>query len=153
MSQHENKKEIDELDKDIIKFLSENGRMSFSEIAGHLDVTEKTVRTRYNNMVDANIIKVIGVVNQIELGIRVGSIIQLKVTPQKIDNVIEDLKKVTVIRYISSTSGEYQLLVQVNVRDNDELNQTIKTVQQIPDISSTNLLIQTEVFKNTFDII
>ena len=144
---------IDELDKDIIKFLSANGRMSFNEIANHLDVTEKTVRSRYNNMIDANIMKVIGVINPIELGIRVGGIVQLKVVPQEINQVIESLKKITVIRYISSTTGDYQLLLQLNVRDNDELNETIKSIQQIRNISATNVLLQTEVHKNTFDFI
>lgn len=153
MRKSDGKEVIDELDKSIINFLSENGRMSFNEIATHLEVTEKTVRSRYNNMVADNIIKVVGVVNPIELGIRVGSIIQLKVIPQEIDQVVEKLKQVTVIRYISTTTGDYQLLVQVNVRDNDELNSTIKTIQQIPSINSTNVLIQTEVFKNTFPII
>ena len=146
-------KKIDALDKKIIHFLSQNGRMSFNLIANEIDVTEKTIRNRYNNMVDNNIISVVGVVNHMELGIRVGAIIQLKVVPQKMEQVIDNLKQINAIRYVSSTTGDYPLIVQVNVRDHDELNETIKVVQQIPDISSLNVMIQTEVFKNTFDII
>lgn len=144
---------IDSLDKGIIKFLSRNGRMSFNEIAIHLDVTEKTVRSRYNNLVDNNIIEVVGVVNPIELGIRVGAIMQLKAAPQEIEQVIDNLNQIEVIRYVSTTTGDYPLLIQVNVRDNEELNETIKAVQRIPSISSLNVLIQTEVYKNTFPII
>lgn len=146
-------KKIDALDKKIIHFLSQNGRMSFNLIANEIDVTEKTIRNRYNNMVDNNIISVVGVVNHMELGIRVGAIIQLEVVPQKMEQVIDNLKQINAIRYVSSTTGDYPLIIQVNVRDHDELNETIKVVQQIPDISSLNVMIQTEVFKNTFDII
>ncbi|TYR75964.1 Lrp/AsnC family transcriptional regulator [Rossellomorea vietnamensis] len=142
---------IDDLDKGIIKFLSKNGRMSFAEIAASLEVTEKTVRNRYNNLIDNNIIEVVGVVNPITLGIKVGAIIQLKVVPQQIEQVVEQLQQVPVVRYITTTSGDYQLLAQVNVRDYDELNETVRTIHRIPDISSTNVLIQMDVYKNTFE--
>lgn len=153
MGQSDKKEIVDELDKNIIKFLAKNGRMSFNEIANNLDVTEKTVRSRYNNLVENNIMEVVGIVNPIELGIRVGAIIQINVVPQEIDQVINHLKQLKVIRYVSTTTGSYPLLVQVNVRDNEELNKTIKAVHQIPNITSINVLIQTEVFKNTFPII
>ncbi|MEE6209020.1 Lrp/AsnC family transcriptional regulator [Salarchaeum sp. III] len=144
---------IDDLDKQIIKFLSKNGRMSFSEIANYLDVTEKTVRTRYNKLVEEDIIDVVGVVNPITLGIKVGAIIQLKVVPQQIDAVISALKQLRVIRYITTTTGEYQLLAQVNVRDYEELSETVKEIHQIPNISSTNVIMQMDVYKNTFEFL
>lgn len=142
---------IDDLDKKIIKFLSKNGRMSFAEIATNLDVTEKTVRTRYNNLVDNNIIEVVGVVNPITLGIKVGAIIQLKVVPQHMDQVVEQLQQVPVVRYITTTTGDYQLLAQVNVRDYEELSETVKTIHRIPNIDSTNVIMQMDVYKNTFE--
>ncbi len=144
------KEMMDELDRKIVKFLSKNGRMSFTEIANNLDVTEKTVRTRYNNMIDNDMIEVVGVVNPITLGIKVGAIIQLQVVPQQIEKVVEELQKLPVIRYVTTTTGNYQLLTQVNVRDYEELNETVKQVHQIPDITSTNVLIQMDVFKNSF---
>jgi len=142
---------IDDLDRNIIKSLSKNGRMSFAEIATNLDVTEKTVRTRYNNLVENNIIEVVGVVNPITLGIKVGAIIQLKVVPQHIDQIVEDLKQIPVIRYITTTTGDFQLLAQVNVRDYEELSETVKTIHRIPNISSTNVIMQMDVYKNTFE--
>ncbi|WP_257347452.1 Lrp/AsnC family transcriptional regulator [Pseudalkalibacillus decolorationis] len=147
------KEVIDNLDKKIIKFLSKNGRMSFAEIANNLDVTEKTVRTRYNNMVENDIIEVVGVVNPITLGIKAAAIIQLKVAPQHIDQIIEELKKVPFIRYITSTSGEYQLLAQLNMRDYEELGETIKIIHRIPNITTTNVIIQMDIYKNTFEFI
>ncbi|MGP4078932.1 Lrp/AsnC family transcriptional regulator [Pseudalkalibacillus sp. R45] len=144
---------IDDLDKKIIKSLSKNGRMSFAEIANNLDVTEKTVRTRYNNMVDNEIIEVVGVVNPISLGIKMAAIVQIKVVPQSIDEVIKELQDIRVMRYITTTSGDYQLLAQMNVRDYEELTETIKKVHRIPSITSTNVLIQMDVHKNTFEYI
>lgn len=151
MSSEEFDSVIDELDKGIIKQLSKNGRMSFAEIASELDVTEKTVRKRYNQLVDNNILEVVGVVNPITLGIKIGAIVQVQVVPQYIDEVIASLKNIPVIRYVTTLTGEYQLLGQVNVRSYEELNETVKKVYQIPNIQSTNVLVQMDVHKNTFE--
>lgn len=142
---------IDDLDRSIIKFLSKNGRMSFTEIANQLEVTEKTVRTRYNNMVENDILEVVGVINPITLGIKMGAIIQLKVVPQHIDDVIEALRTIRVVRFITTISGEYPLLAQINVRDYEEINETVRTVQSIEHVTATNVMVQMDVFKNTFE--
>ncbi|WP_270180181.1 Lrp/AsnC family transcriptional regulator [Alkalihalobacillus sp. CinArs1] len=142
---------IDDLDRSIIKFLSKNGRMSFTEIANQLNVTEKTVRTRYNNMVENDILEVVGVINPITLGIKMGAIIQLKVVPQHIDEVIEELRTIRVVRFITTISGEYPLLAQINVRDYEEINETVREVHAIPNVTATNVMVQMDVFKNTFE--
>ena len=144
---------IDELDRNIIKFLSKNGRMSFTEIANQLEVTEKTVRTRYNNMIENDVIEVVGVVNPITLGIKMGAIVQLKVVPQEMDHIIQQLQKIKVVRFITTISGEYPLLAQINVRDYEEINETVKQIHAIPNVTSTNVMVQMDVFKNTFEFL
>ena len=144
---------IDELDRNIIKFLSKNGRMSFTEIANQLEVTEKTIRTRYNNMIENDVIEVVGVVNPITLGIKMGAIVQLKVVPQEMDQVIQELQKINVVRFITTISGEYPLLAQINVRDYEEINETVKRIHAIPNVTSTNVMVQMDVFKNTFEFL
>ena len=144
---------IDELDRNIIKFLSKNGRMSFTEMASQLEVTEKTVRTRYNNMIENDVIEVVGVVNPITLGIKMGAIVQLKVVPQEMDHVIQELQKIHVVRFITTISGEYPLLAQINVRDYEEINETVKQIHAIPNVTSSNVMVQMDVFKNTFEFL
>lgn len=142
---------IDDLDKGIIKYLSKDGRMSFTEIASNLDVTEKTVRTRYKNLLEQELLVVVGVLNPVAIGIKAGAIIQLKVQLPLVDQVIEDLKKLKEIRFITSTSGKYQLIIQVNVPTQDDLSACFKKIQTINGIVEMNSTIQLEVYKNTFE--
>lgn len=145
--------EIDDLDRGIIKELSVDGRMSFKEIAGRLNVTEKTIRLRYKSLIEREIFEVVGVVNPIALGLKSGAIIQLKVKPYSIPSVIEELKKIKVIRYITLTSGDYPLLVQIAVPDYREITNTVLKLNQIQEITETNSIVQLEVYKNTFEYI
>lgn len=145
--------EIDDLDRGIIKELSVDGRMSFKEIAGRLNVTEKTIRLRYKSLIEKEIFEVVGVVNPIALGLKSGAIIQLKIKPDSIPSVIEELKKIKVIRYITLTSGDYPLLVQIAVSDQQEITNIVLKLNQIQDITETNSIVQLGVYKNTFEYI
>jgi Lrp/AsnC family transcriptional regulator for asnA, asnC and gidA len=145
------KYEIDDLDRGIIKYLSKDGRMSFTEIASNLNVSEKTIRLRYKNLLDNGIIEVVGVVNLIALGIKLGAIIQLKVTPQCIDKAIAALKAIREIRYITMTTGPYSLLVQIAVPSQDDITQVLYKINEIPFITEVNTIIQLDVYKNTYD--
>jgi Lrp/AsnC family transcriptional regulator, regulator for asnA, asnC and gidA len=145
------KYQIDELDRGIIRLLSKDGRMSFTELSANLKVTEKTIRLRYKNLIDQQIIDVVGVVNPISLGLKAGAIILLKVKPQGIGDVIKALQKFKEIRYITMVSGPYSLLIQINVRDQDGISQTLLRLNEIPYITEVNSIVQLEVYKNSFD--
>ncbi|ADU94300.1 MULTISPECIES: Lrp/AsnC family transcriptional regulator [Geobacillus] len=147
------KYEIDDLDRQIIKLLSRDGRMSFTEISNNLNVTEKTVRMRYKNLIDHGILEVVGVVNPIALGIRAGAIIRLKTEANKLMDVIEQLKKIKEVRYITLTSGSYQLLIQIAVPSQDEITEVVKMLNGVHGILEMDTIVQLEVYKNTFDYI
>ncbi|KAB2336654.1 AsnC family transcriptional regulator [Cytobacillus depressus] len=147
------KYEIDELDRGIIKHLSKNGRMSFAELATLLNVTEKTIRLRYKNLVDKEILNVVGVVNPIALGLKAGAIILLKVQPDSIKEVIEQVSSIPAIRYVTVTSGEYPLLVQITVESQEEITETIYQLNRIKNITSLNTIVQLDVYKNSFEYI
>ncbi|AQQ55183.1 AsnC family transcriptional regulator [Planococcus lenghuensis] len=145
--------EIDELDRGIIKLLSKDGRMPVTDLASALNVTEKTIRLRFKNLLENQIIDVVGVVNPIALGLKAGAIIQIKVKPQAVALVVEQLQQIREVRFITLTSGEYPLLIQVNVRDQEAITETIYQLNQIEEINGINTIVQLEIFKNTFEYI
>ncbi|SFB33195.1 Lrp/AsnC family transcriptional regulator, regulator for asnA, asnC and gidA [Lentibacillus halodurans] len=147
------KYEIDDLDRQLIHKLSQDGRMSFRQLAEEIDVTEKTVRMRYKNLIDTNTLEVVGVVNPIALGLKAGAIIQIKLQSNSINQVIEELQQIQEVRYISLTSGEYPLLVQINVSDHDAITDTVLKITGIAHVTDINTIVQLDIYKNTFQYI
>jgi len=49
--------EVDELDLKILKMLQGDGRLSFTEIAGKLELSESTIRKRVQALVQKDVIK------------------------------------------------------------------------------------------------
>jgi Lrp/AsnC family transcriptional regulator, regulator for asnA, asnC and gidA len=125
--------------------------MSFTEIAAGLNVSEKTVRLRYKNLLDNGVMEVVSVVNPWALGIKSGAIIQLKVTPQSLDKAVEGLKEFREVRYITLTTGPYSLLAQIAVPGQDDITAVIRKINELPYITEMNTIIQLDVFKNTYD--
>ncbi|WP_163969728.1 Lrp/AsnC family transcriptional regulator [Oceanobacillus halotolerans] len=144
--------EIDELDHGIIKNLSKDGRMSFTELASRLGVTEKTVRLRYKNLIDKDVLRVVGVANPVALGMKSEALIQLKVHAGSITSVIEELRAIKRIRYITLTTGNYQLLTQITVEDQSQITEVLHDINEIKGVTEVNSIVQLEVYKNTFEL-
>ena len=142
---------LDQIDRGIIKLLSIDGRMSFTEMASQLAVTEKTIRLRFKNLIENEVLSVVGIVNPISLGIKAGAIIRIKVQPNKLDNAIEALQAIQEIRYISLTSGNYPLLVQITMQTQEDIKNTILKLNKIECITEMNTIVQLDVFKNSFE--
>ena len=142
---------LDQIDRGIIKLLSIDGRMSFTEMASQLAVTEKTIRLRFKNLIENEVLSVVGIVNPISLGIKAGAIIRIKVQPNKLDNAIEALQAIQDIRYISLTSGNYPLLVQITMQTQEDIKNTILKLNKIECITEMNTIVQLDVFKNSFE--
>ncbi len=147
------KYEIDELDRAMIKLLSGDGRMSFTELSSRLSVTEKTVRSRYKNLIENDILSVVGVVNPIALGLKAEAIIQMKIQNGMLQAAIEELKNIREIRFITMTSGEYPLLAQITVQNQEEITNILYRLDQIPCIKEYKSMVQLQVYKNTFEYI
>ncbi|MFJ5771845.1 Lrp/AsnC family transcriptional regulator [Psychrobacillus sp. NPDC093180] len=145
------KYDLDELDRGIIKHLSNDGRLSFTELSIRLQVTEKTIRLRYKSLIDKKIFEVVGVVNPVAVGLKAGAIIQVKVKAKSFSKVIEKLKEIREIRFITLVSGEYPILFQVSVKDQERITEILQEVNKIEWITETNTIIQLEVYKNTFE--
>ena len=145
-------KSIDSLDRKIIKLLSKDGRASFRKLAQTLEVTEKTIRMRYKNLIESGILEIVGRINPITIGLKEGAFIQLRVKPNGLKNVTEYLKNIQQIRYITVTTGEYPLLIQVSAANQEEITELIISLYEHSEIEGLNTMIQLQVSKSSYQV-
>tara|TARA_Y100000766_G_scaffold247187_1_gene228152 strand:- start:1068 stop:1658 length:591 start_codon:yes stop_codon:yes gene_type:complete len=107
---------IEGLNLEIVKFLQEDGRATFSSIAEKLGVSESTVRARVAKMKDENVIHFITVTNPLALGpstwAMLGISIHHKESPSRAGEYFRDLNEVV---YAMRVTGKYDLLVEIVV--------------------------------------
>jgi len=119
------KRNIDELDAKIISVLQGDGRMSNTDIAKMLDVSEATVRGRIKRLTEDEIIQIVAVGNPLKLGFEITGDLYITVDMKKMDNVIAELRNFRELWYIVTTTGRFNLNAEFVVRDLEALNDLV----------------------------
>ncbi len=83
---------MNELDSALLKILIKDARISFADIARQLNVSRAYARARVQSLVEEGVIeKFTAVVNPEKLGKTISMFVDLKVSPQEIEKVAEEL--------------------------------------------------------------
>lgn len=106
------------MEKEILRLLTKNARMSVEEIADRLSTDSESVAATIKKLEDNNVIKgYIIVVNEEELEEhQVKAMIEVKVTPdrsQGFDNVAKRISKFPEVTNVYLVSGGYDLRIEV----------------------------------------
>lgn len=139
---------LDEFDRDIIRLLQSDGRMPFLTIANQLGLAEGTVRRRVAKLLDEGLMRVVGMADPFKVGLSTVAVVGLKVDRGKIEAIARKLSTLTEVRYVALCTGNYDLVIEVVVANNDELlTFLVDTLSQVPGINNTGTSIVLKVAK------
>jgi len=119
------KRNIDELDANIIAILQKDGRTSNTDIAKLLDVSEATIRGRVKRLTEDEIIQIVAVSNPLKLGFEITGDLYITVDMKKMEHVISKLREFRELWYIVTTTGRFNLNAEFVVSDLDALNELV----------------------------
>lgn len=139
---------LDKLDFEILSFLQQDGRMSFTVIAEKLGVSIGTIRTRFNKLIEEGTVNIIGRVDPDKVGFRSYAHIAVYVRPATLkDKVAQRLSKLPEVSFLAMTSGDYDLEVDVMCRDNNHLVEFVSDISNIEGIYQTKTTLYFKVYK------
>jgi Lrp/AsnC family transcriptional regulator for asnA, asnC and gidA len=104
---------IDEIDQKLIELLMGNSRQSSRVLASKLGIDASTVRRRVRKLVENGVMFYSVLPNPDVLGFPVRAIIALTVDPGKISEVIKVLSNLKEIKWISPTTGRFDVILFV----------------------------------------
>ena len=114
--------EIDAHDSAIIGELQRDGRASFRDIGRRLGLSERTVSSRHNRLVEERALQVIAVGNPLHLGFR--AVAWLGITLSEgadLEHSAGLLGQIPGLDYVIVPSGRYDLLCELVCRNSEEL--------------------------------
>ena len=142
---------IDEVDAEIINLLKQNGRMPNTEIANQLNLSETAIRKRLKRLLDEQIIQIVAVVNQHQLGFEIEGNIKIRTDVRKISQVRKELKDLDRLWYVAHVAGASDFDVEFNARSQEDLRGLIEQVNCIDGVLETAVSIRLELLKNRYD--
>ena len=132
---------IDHLNIQIIKHLRD-GRKSFRKIAADLEVTENTVRSRVNRLVDEGVLDISGLVDpQAFVGHRT-AFIGVKLATLNLVEKGEEFSKLKGVVSVSVVTGRFDLILIVLLKEGfDLLEFYTEEVYRLKDVRSVETFV------------
>jgi Lrp/AsnC family transcriptional regulator, regulator for asnA, asnC and gidA len=113
--------DLDEVDKQIISLLQENGRRTNADIARLIEVSESTVKNRINRLIDKGILRNLAVLNPQALGFNSDVLVGICVKQGKLEETGEALKKLNEVVYLGYITGRFDIMAEVLLHNSEEL--------------------------------
>jgi Lrp/AsnC family transcriptional regulator for asnA, asnC and gidA len=143
---------VDDLDRRIIKMLQSDGRLSNTEIARSLEITETTVRKRIERLLDERLISIVAVPTPEASGMLLSAILGVSVDLTAIHDVAETIRTYPEVRYVGMSAGRYDLMVEAFFTDQEHLLEFITgKIGTLPGISSLETSIILKVVKFSYE--
>lgn len=113
---------LNAVDRRILAFLKEDGRMPSSQMARRMrGVSERSVRYRIDRMRKSGVLRISAIVNPQALGYTIVGDVLIDVAPGSLQQVAAHLVELQEVSYVAGTVGDGDLNVQVYARDTEEL--------------------------------
>lgn len=131
---------MDDLDNRILTMLQKDGLSPNAKIANKVGVSEETVRRRVKRMLKDDYLRVVAVPNTEKMGFSSQVLIGLQVIPEKMDLVAERLSNIPEVRWLSVTTGSFDIFAWVILKDSKDLGvflrQTVFCVEGIQKVET-----------------
>ena len=146
------KKMLDQIDCQMIELLQKDGRISNTDIAKKIGLSEATVRTRLNRLIQEEFIQIVAVSNPIKVGFKIVGNIRIHVEIKKMEKIIKELKKLKPLWFIVQTTGGTGIDTEFVVKSLDELNELIfDKINKIDGIVRTDTSLFLNYIKRQYD--
>lgn len=132
-------KKIEDLDLDLLKILSEDGRRSHRSIAKDLDKSHLTIKKHVVELEDEDIIKGYSVnINYEKLGYDFIALIELTISKGEMLKVEEQIGNEPNVFAVYDITGTYDAVILARFKSRQELNKLVKKINSYEYIVRTN---------------
>lgn len=132
---------LSEADRALIRALQADGRQSFVALSRELDIPERTIRRRVNQLLADQVIQITAVTDPAILGYRVAALVGLHFDGRRnIRGLITSVTQAAAVDYAVITTGRYDALVEVLCRDTSELLSVVhESLAQLPGVRGVEI--------------
>ena len=146
------RKSIDPTDCRMIELLQKDGRISNTEIAKAIGISEATVRSRLQRLISEEYIQIVAVSNPLKLGYEVVGTIRIHVDIKKMDKIVRELKAIKALWHIVQSTSGTGIDTEFVLKNLDELNRLIfDRINRIDGVLRTETTLFLNYVKREYD--
>jgi DNA-binding Lrp family transcriptional regulator len=137
------------VDEQLLDILQTDGRTSYLDLAERIGVSRAAVTSRLNTLLQQGALRVIAAVHPEVLGIKAIAHISVK-TSGPTTEIVDALVGWVEVVLVSVVSGAYDLVIEVRVRDQQALYETVSRLRALSGVVEVNSLLYADVLLGSF---
>jgi Lrp/AsnC family transcriptional regulator for asnA, asnC and gidA len=139
---------LDEFDLKILYELVNNAAISVPAMSRKIGANTSVIYSRIKRLLKLGVIKKYTIViDESKLGININAIVGINRDPKEKQSVYEAIKKIPQVISISEVSGRFDMLVNIGVRNLEELHDVV-----INKIGKIDGILNTETFVELYNV-
>jgi len=143
---------LDRVEREIIRLLQLDGRMSFVDMADRIGVTEGTIRRKFYRLIKDSVVRIVGVADPFEIGFSTAAVIGINVEPGLVEQVARQAAGLERIHNVALTTGNYDVILQGYFVSNEELSRFIlEKLAPIQGVREINTSLILRIDKTSFE--
>lgn len=120
--------DVNALDIKILKFLEEDGRIPYTEVARKLKLNESTIRKRVLRLQEKRVIKRFSVdLDPSKIGFNTVAIVGVDVEPVRLIEAAQEISEISETRYVATSTGDHMIMTEIWAKDGRELTKLISS--------------------------
>jgi Lrp/AsnC family transcriptional regulator for asnA, asnC and gidA len=114
-------KKLDSLDKKLIYYLSQDGRMPVKKLVEELEITSPTLQVRIKNLLQSGVFKIAGLIDVFKIEKLFMALVAIRVIDDsKIDKTLNDLAELQEVDSVYAVTGRYDIFAEILFSNNME---------------------------------
>lgn len=140
---------LDEVDVKLLLELAKNARTTYRSLSSIVKLTDVAVMKRIKKLERRGVIKKYTViVDPAALGYTKISFTGINVKPEKLFDVVRELREKGYVKYLAITSGDHDILAVIWARSADELEKVHEEIKRIDGVIAIYPMILSEKIKD-----
>jgi len=140
---------LDDLLKQIIEQLQQDGRRSYATIGKAVGLSEAAVRQRVQRLIDVGAMQIVAVTDPMTLGFPRQTMVGIRCGGD-LERVAGHLAGMEEIDYVVITAGSFDILIEVVCEDDDQLLEILGRIRAIPSVTTTETFVYLRLCKQTY---
>ena len=141
---------LDEVSKNIIEQLQQDGRRPYAAIGAAVGLSEAAVRQRVQRLVRSGVVQIVAVTDPLRVGFTRQAMIGIRVDGA-LDPILQTLRDLDQVAYLVITAGSFDVLAEVICEDDQHLLYLLnERIRPIEGVRSTETFVYLELTKQTY---
>ncbi|PRD40449.1 Lrp/AsnC family transcriptional regulator [Phyllobacterium phragmitis] len=137
---------LDQADRRLVKFLSQDAQLSISHLAEKMAMSVPTVRSRLRNLLDRNLLRIVGLLNLTERPELISAIVGINAQGRgRARELAERIAQLPFVNSASVVTGRFDIIVDVTVAG-DVADLYRVTSELIPGAGEPGEVVRSETF-------